>query len=457
VRDLLVTLIVFGSLPFIIRRPAIGILMWSWIGYMNPHRLSWGFAYSMPFAQIVAIATLIALPFSKDKLRMPWNALTVLWLLFVVWICITTALAIDPSLSKLSLEKALKIQLFAWLTVMLMQNEQRVRWLVWVIVLSLGFYGLKGGVWAYVTGAENRVWGPPGSFIEDNNALAMALLMVAPLMIFLVMRTADKRIKAGLIVLLVFTGLAILSSHSRGALLGMAAMLSFLLLKSRRKLATGFAIVLVVPVLLSFMPQSWFQRMETISNYQADYSALGRITAWEFAADLASKRITGGGFDCFVEANYRRFAPDISAEVDKRDGRFQDAHSIYFKVVGEQGFPGLILYLAIAFLSYRSGTWVRKRASKVPNMLWAGDLATMLQVSLIGFFVAGAFLGLPYFDLYFHLVALLVILKAMVQRELAAATQPATAAMPAGAGPSAAIETPAPTRSGSLIRQPRTR
>jgi hypothetical protein len=36
-RDILVTLIVFGALPFVFKRPYIGVLLWVWISVMNPH------------------------------------------------------------------------------------------------------------------------------------------------------------------------------------------------------------------------------------------------------------------------------------------------------------------------------------------------------------------------------------------------------------------------------------
>ncbi|HNP52273.1 MAG TPA: DUF5935 domain-containing protein, partial [Nitrosomonas nitrosa] len=63
-RDLLVASIVFGGLAFTLSNPYIGVLLWSWIGYMNPHRLGWGFAYHFPFALLIALVTLISLVIS---------------------------------------------------------------------------------------------------------------------------------------------------------------------------------------------------------------------------------------------------------------------------------------------------------------------------------------------------------------------------------------------------------
>ncbi len=91
-RDLIVTLIVFGGLPFIFSRPWLGILMWSWLGYMNPHRLAWGFAQSMPFAAIIGLATLFSLLISKEPKRLPVNGVVVTLILLNIWMLVTSIL-----------------------------------------------------------------------------------------------------------------------------------------------------------------------------------------------------------------------------------------------------------------------------------------------------------------------------------------------------------------------------
>ena len=83
-------------------------------------------------------------------------------------------------------------------------------------------------------------------------------------------------------------------------------------------------------------------------TYEQDQSAMGRLRAWTFSIDMAGQRHVGGGFGSFTEANYRRFAPDIVSEIEEiGEGRFQEAHSIYFKVLGDHGFPGLALFLLL--------------------------------------------------------------------------------------------------------------
>ena len=108
-RDILVTLIVFGALPFVFSRPYIGILLWSWISYMNPHRLAFGFAYNFPFALIIGAVTLVAVVFSKKNTNFFWTPI-VGWLLFFnVWMTVTTLFSLQPEDSWIQWEKVVKI------------------------------------------------------------------------------------------------------------------------------------------------------------------------------------------------------------------------------------------------------------------------------------------------------------------------------------------------------------
>src|SRR5688572_21313796 len=174
-RDLIITGIVLGSIPFILKRPWIGLLVWAWLGYMNPHRLAWGFAYNLPFVQIIAAATFAGMLFSKESKRLPITPVTGLWLVWVAWMTLTTILAMNSQDAWPEWERMLKIQTMILVTFMLINNKQRIDLLVWTIVVSIGFFGTKGGLFVLATGGSYMVWGPPGSFIEGNNELALAL------------------------------------------------------------------------------------------------------------------------------------------------------------------------------------------------------------------------------------------------------------------------------------------
>jgi probable O-glycosylation ligase (exosortase A-associated) len=262
--------------------------------------------------------------------------------------------------------------------------------------------------------------GPRASFIAENNTLALALIMTLPLMWYLYLETSNRLLRWGLLGLIALTALSIVTSHSRGALLAGGAMVVFLWLKSPHKLRTALLLVALVPAILMFMPEKWFERMETIQTFQEDASALGRINAWSFAYNVASDRpITGGGYNVFSPDLFKRYAPDPDD--------FHDAHSIYFEVLGEHGFVGLGLYLVLGFLAFRLGNRIIQIASDRPDLRWAKNQAAMLQASIMGYAVGGAFLGLAYFDLYYHLLGMMVITNVIVTRTLALPDAPVAA------------------------------
>src|SRR6185312_11654025 len=145
-RDILVTLIVFGMLPQIFKKPYVGVLMWVWISVMNPHTQGWGFATSFPFAAIIAAATLVSLIMNKDPKNLPRAPITWVLIAFVVWMNVTTVLAIYPDLVYDQWNKVMKIMLMTFVTMMLIRTVRHVQLLIWVLVISLGYYGVKGGI-----------------------------------------------------------------------------------------------------------------------------------------------------------------------------------------------------------------------------------------------------------------------------------------------------------------------
>jgi probable O-glycosylation ligase (exosortase A-associated) len=381
---------------------------------MNPHRLVHGFAYDFPFSAVVGTATLIGLVISREEKRLPITALTVVWISFALWISFTTLFAMYPDEAQDAWQKATKIMLFSFITVAVMTRRDRLDMLVWTIVLSIGFYGFKGGIFAltHITGASQQVLGPEGTTIGDNNSLALAEIMTVPLMRYLQLQAANKWIKYGLTILMLTSVVAIVGSNSRGAFLAGTTMGLFLWMKGRHRLRLAVILLLVGPVVAKIASDEWYERMGTIQTYEEDTSAMGRINAWRMAVNLANDRpIVGGGFDAFQAETYLRYSHDHTH-------RPVDAHSIYFKVLGEHGYVGLALFLALGWLALRHAKATSNAAKNIPDLRWAQDLAGMLQVSLIGFAVGGLFLGLTYFDLYYHLIAMIVITRLLVQRHL---------------------------------------
>jgi probable O-glycosylation ligase (exosortase A-associated) len=408
-RDLLVAFIVFGSLPFILKRPFWGIVMLAGLGYMNPHRLCYGFMFDMPVVQIVALATLIGMLASKEPKRMVWSREIWVLLIFVFWMSLTTTQAMFFNLAAEQWEKVIKIQILTFMTLLMLTTRDRVHIFIWAIVLSLGFYGVKGGIFTIMKGGVYRVQGPPGSFIGGNNELALALVMTIPLMRYLHLQERSWWIKQLLAAAMVLTALAAVGSQSRGAYVALAITGVIFWWKSRHKFATAFFMGVAALLVVLIMPPEWYERMSTIKTYEEDASAQGRINQWLTAINVANDRLFGGGFEMWHPPMCQVYSPNPS---DCRD-----VHSIFFEVIGEHGWIGFALFMSLLGLTWMKCGSIIRAAKKQPDALWARDLASMIQVTLIGYLSAGAFLGLSYFDYVYHIVAVVVVVHHLVVGE----------------------------------------
>jgi putative inorganic carbon (hco3(-)) transporter len=408
-RDIIITTMVFGMLPYILRYPWYGVLAWSWLSYMNPHRLAWGFAYDMPFAQIVAIVLLISLLISSEKKKMPPNPLVTLWVVFLVWLTICAVNGFYPELAYDQLDKVLKIQLMTFVTILLMNDLQRINQLIWVIVFSIGFYSFKGGIFTFLTGGAFHVFGPDGSDIQENNALAVGVLMILPLMVYINRFPPKPWVKKLMPYCIFFSMASVIGSQSRGAVLAIVAVGAFYWWKSKNKLVTAVIFVLLASLTYMFMPQEWHDRVASIATYQQDSSSMSRIRAWEYCIAIANDRLTGGGFMSYSLVNYDRYG--IWTE------QAFVAHSIYFSVLNDGGWPGLIIFLTILLLMWRQLRRVIVATDKDSARADINFLARMLQISIVAFMAGGTFLSLAYFDLTWHLMAITIALFQLTQSQ----------------------------------------
>jgi probable O-glycosylation ligase (exosortase A-associated) len=349
--------------------------------------------------------------FSKNVKPPPITALTVTLVLFAGWTGVTTLFALYPEPSYARWEGLLKTILFAFLIPMLFHRKEDLRLLVWVLVISIAYYGTKGGIWTLVSGGANRVHGPPRSYIADNNDIAVAIVMIIPLMWYLQRTSPHKSVRWGLFTMALFCAVAVLGTYSRGALLAVCAMGAFLWWKTSGKVPLLLVAVLAVPIALTSMPEKWYERMSTIGNYQQESSANARLNSWATMLNVAKDRpIVGGGFEVATSGVYARYSPNPRF-------RPQVAHSIYFQALGEHGFVGLALYLALLYALWTTANKIIRSTKGRADCRWAYELSLMMQVSVIGFAVGGAFLSLVSFDVPYYLVGLMAAALALVRRE----------------------------------------
>lgn len=419
-RDLVFTGVFALLIPVCFVRPWMGVLVWSWIGFMNPHRLTWSFASTMPVAMIVGVATLLGLLVSRDRKMIPGTPEMVILALMAIDFTITSVFAMVPQMAWVKWDQVMKILLMTFVTTIVIYGRERIRALLLVITLSIGFYGVKGGIFTLRTGGVFSVRGPEGSFIEDNNSLGLAFTMVMPVLFALAREEKRKWARIGLFTTAILTGLSTIFTYSRGAMLGLAVVVFLMLLQAKRKVLAVFVFAASVGFLYWFTPQSLYERAETIETYDQDRSAMQRIQAWSVSWNLAKQRpLTGGGF--WIE-----YLPDdvwmsyANRAYDEFGNVARSAHSIYFQVIGDHGFVGLGLFAILLMITLRSLQRSKRMSGQLgPRYAWIAAYANGLQIGIWGYAASGAFLSLAYFDLFYAYVAITAILA----RELAVAAK----------------------------------
>jgi len=415
-RDILVLAIILGSVPICFFRPYFGALMWVWVAYFNPHRFTWGIAYDFPVSTVIAIPTLLGIVFFRRLNRGIFVRETVMLLIFWAWITISYYNATQVPLfadhlddAQLRLIAVSKILLMTLVLILVVTTKKRLEILFILTALCFGVLAIKGTLFGIRTDGSFRVWGPPDSFVYDNNDLGLALNMSLPMMFYMARETTSRRMRQLLRVCFFSSIVAVILTYSRGALLGLVVVLGAISIRSNRKVLAGALLVVFAFLVLTFAPPAWMERMGDLAHGEMDESAQGRLHAWQFAWELAIRYpITGGSFETFTPGLEERFTPQFT---------FAGPHSIYFQTLGELGFVGLGIFMGVLGGCFYSLWHIRRRVRGQPSFAWINNYSLMLEASLLGYAVSGAFLPRAYFDLWFQLAAGTALLKILYERD----------------------------------------
>lgn len=449
-RDFILAALVGALLIAVFKHPVVGAYLWAWLSLMNPHKLTYGFAFRLPFAQAAAAVTLVMVVATKRKQGLPFTGVVGFLGALVLWMSFTSLFAMATPEDVL--ERwiyIIKMVLMLVVTWMLVTDAKQLRILIWIVTFSVCFFGVKGGVWTVLTGGGGRVWGPPGGMLEENNSLAVALVMLTPMLYYLRQTETNKWLRRLLLVSMVTVVFSILGSQSRGALLALVSMALFLGLKGKYPVRSSLLIGLGVLIAISFMPDTWARRMETINTYEQDGSAMSRIWTWTTLWNAALDRpLVGVGFRADNLAVFSRYAP-LDGHFAVFFGQVFVAHSIYLQMLGEHGFVGLFLFLSLGVVTWFSASKIASQCKDYPEFSsWMPLLMRMVQVSLIGYAAGGAFLSLAYLDLPYYIIGFVVSCSILLRKRVSQSGLAGPAAQAASARPSAAsIRAPQAVRS----------
>ena len=225
-RDILVFAFVMLSLPACFRRPFYGLLVFSWLAYMRPQDLCWGFARTMRLSFLVGFAMVLGW-WASERGNRPfanWNDIRTK-LLVVLGLLITISYAfaeIHTAYTTTYFFEFIKILVVALFTSGQIDSKRRFKILAWTIAGCLAFFGVKGGVFGLLTGGGSQIIRGPGGMMEDNNDFALALVMNIPLLFFLSRLEKNVLVRRACLIAIGLTMVTVLLTHSRGGFLAMS-------------------------------------------------------------------------------------------------------------------------------------------------------------------------------------------------------------------------------------------
>lgn len=421
-RDFIVLAVVLLTLPMSFRRPFLGLLVFSWLAYMRPQDLCWGFARSMRLSFFVGFAMVVGW-WAVERGRRAftiWDVRTRLMVVLAILVSLSYAFAkFHTAYYNRYFFEYVKIVLVALFTAGQVDNRQRFRAMLWTIALSLGFYGVKGGLFGVLTGGATILRGP-GGMLEDNNDFALALVMNVPLLWYLGYNDrALPFVRLGSRIGVVLTVVTVILTLSRGAFLALTATAVWIAWRSGKLFQAMLGLAAAGLAFLAFAPQSVWDRLSTIGD-TGESSAAARLTAWGTAFRMIEANpILGVGMRNFQPRylDYAQLPPGTKTTT-------YVAHNSYFQIWAESGTPAFAVYMALLLSVLVACRRVHRMGAMRPDMAWARDYARMMEATTIGFMVGATFLNRGHFDLVYHWFALVTSLVFIARRAWHRAPEP---------------------------------
>lgn len=432
---LIVILIVLGVVGLANAR--IALLGYIWFAIMRPDVLAWApdRSYSLMLGLVASLSCLREIYHLLPALQIRWMVLLMsYWFLIILSVMFSTHI----ELSLFTLRIFFPTMLTATLIPVVLRRFEDIRLLFLVMAFSLGFLGLKFGLWGVLAGGTSYTQGYGGS-LSDNNLFALGMVVGLPLCWYARDVVQGFKWKMMFLSFCIFMPAAIVMSHSRGGILALGVALLFVIWYSKRRVLSFVLLSLFVMGSVLLVKDSIVERMATLKSVEDDASAQGRLTHWSGAFRMSlDYPVFGVGFGGLP------YARNISRYLTYDSSQF--AHNNYLQMVADSGYPATLVYCAMLFgliIWFRSvGMKFRGRDPAMYAM------AMGMCASLIGFAVGSVFLSRTFYETPYYIFAFGAAMSPVAAqrlRELDApqappvAPQPVQAPEPAlAAGPPAA-------------------
>jgi probable O-glycosylation ligase (exosortase A-associated) len=425
-RDLVMLAVLPFMIYFMARRPFIAVGMWIWTALFFPNAWVYGFAGSIRYNLLFTAVAILTYLVMKNKPRPMLGALGAMVLLFFVWTTISTTFGLAPPERSWDIwSRFAKVVTLFLFVVLVIEKKLHVDFFLWCVVLSVGFYADLEALKFLASGGGHKISGLSGHVLGDRNELAVAFVMTLPICYYLLGEYGKRSriIWLALLGTMVLLVAAVIGTQSRGGFVALAGLGGYLFIKTDRKLLVGLLIVVLVIGLSYFVSDEWSSRMNTLETADEDASFMGRVVAWKLSFILAVQHpVFGGGFKALetfsvwseLSQQFFSYPWFYTGTALPNTEQARAAHSVYFQVLGDQGFAGLAIYLTCLVGAFRKARRIARSVRLDGGPQWLRTLATMIQLSIFAFGLGGAALSFAYFDLIFAIMGLLIVLEGRI-------------------------------------------
>jgi O-antigen ligase len=439
--DLALTAFVLAFLALGVRRPFVWVLAYIYVDILAPQKISWALLASLPVSLIVFVAAFGGWLLIDDKRLSRFTFRQGVIVLLLAYCGYTTATADFPVEAAEKWAWVWKALVFAVFLPLTLWSRLRIEAAALVMVLTVGAIVIAGGIKTALGGGG---YGGLYLFVNDNTGIyessiiSCAAIAILPLVIWLMKHGTvfppDWRVRTFGAALIFACMLMPVGTQARTGLICIAAFCALALRTAKRRVLYGGLMAAAALMAVPFLPQSFTERMSTIENHQADQSASTRIAVWRWTFDYVKDHPLGGGFEAYLanEIRYERAVTtgegnNVAVEYHKVIDKGRAYHSSYFEMLGEQGWPGFVLWVWLHALGLYQMERIRRRwrDRTEPDAQWQAPLANALQQAQAVYLVGSLFVGIAFQPFMFMLIGLQCALWSYVRRiERGAAGKP---------------------------------
>jgi len=413
-------------------RPYLFVLAYAYIDIVAPQKIDWGPLSSLSISLVAFVLTVTFWAARDDKRGIRLSSRQVLMLVLLIYCGLTTLTADFPVEAAAKWAWVWKALVFAIFLPLTLRTRLRIEALVVIMVLSVAVITIDGSLKTLAGGGgygELKLLVNDNSGLYEGSIISTVATCIIPLALWLAgYGTLFRPGRLVWLFALAVSFSAILmpvGTQARTGLICVAVLGLLKLRATRRRLTYLVLIALAGAIAVPLLPASFTERMSTIENHQSDQSASTRVAVWMWTIDFARTHPFGGGFDAFRQdsVSYDKVVTEgkgnsSAVHTEHVIEHARAYHSSYFEMLGEQGYPGLALWLLLHVLGVVQMERLRRRyrADTDPATAWIAPLADALQQSQIVYLVGGSFVGIAFQPFCYMLVGLQCGLAAYVGR-----------------------------------------